>query len=129
MALKKNPPAPKSRPAPDYPAKSTPSAMALLTGDARKYILERCSPVDFLVDIMNGVPVREVVVRNQVIATLPANLDQRIGAAEKLMHKILPDLKSIEARVTEPDTKKVDVSKLDDKELAQLERILTKSAS
>lgn len=114
---------------PDYPAECKSDPIALLGGDARKYILDRCSPVDFLCDIVNGAAVREVYVNNQRVAKLPASMNDRMVVALSLTHKIIPDVKTIEARITEPDTKKVDVGKLSKKELEQLEHILTKSAS
>jgi len=115
--------------APSYPDECKPDPIALLGGDARKYILDRCSPLDFLCDIVNGAAVREVYVNNQRVAKLPASLNDRMVVALSLTHKIVPDVKTIEARITEPDTKKVDVSKLSKKELETLEQLISKSAS
>lgn len=108
--------------------------VALLTGDAREYILRRCSPIDFLCDVVNNTLDIEVTARvgkataPKVIGYRKPSMSERMTAALALTHKVLPDLKSIEARVPEPTGRAYDLTALSEDELRALERIANKSA-
>lgn len=108
--------------------------VALLTGDAREYILKRCNPIDFLCEVVNGELEIEVTARTgkstvpKVVGYRKPSMSERMTASLALAHKILPDLKSVEARMTEPERKTYDLSTLSDSELLALERIAAKSA-
>jgi len=108
--------------------------VALLKGDAREYILRRCSPIDFLCDVVNGSLEIEVTARvgkatvPKVVGYRAPNMGERMTAALALTHKVLPDLKSIEARVPEPTGRTYDLTALSEDDLRALERLASKSA-
>lgn len=102
------------------------AALALLGPDARKYILERCNPVDFLIGTVTGEHRIDVYLRGKKVGSRPPSFSEQFNAATILTHKIVPDLKTVEAKVEQvnmPDG----LEDLSDTELLQLER-LTKKA-
>lgn len=107
--------------------------LALLSGDARRYILERCSPIDFLCDVVNGDLEIEVTARTgkatapKVVGYRKPSMSERMTAALALAHKVLPDLKTIEARVPEQSAPGYDLTKLSEADLLALERIASKT--
>lgn len=104
-----------------------------LSKNARDYILDRCDPLAFIMDVMNGEVTDDVRIGGKVVAKAKPTLDQRMKCAFHLSDKTTPSLKAVESNVKADVTNtnvntSVDLSTadLDEEDRAALRMMLKK---
>jgi hypothetical protein len=71
----------------------------------RERIAREADPVQFLADVMNGKPVVELDWEGDPMGFARPTMDHRMVAADRLLKKLVPDLKAVEA--TDPGSSQV----------------------
>ena len=93
------------------------------------WIMGQADPAGFLASVMAGkenFPVysRDSMGKVENVGKVSADPELRVMAAKTLLAKCVPDLKSVEVNTNHEERKILDISRLDDNDLATIERVL-----
>ena len=93
------------------------------------WIMGQADPVGFLAAVMTGTEIFPVYSKGSdgmatEVGKISADPELRVMAAKTLLGKCIPDLKAVEITAQIEERKILDISRLDDDDLAAIERVL-----